>query len=123
MPLYLFQHPKTKEIKEIVQGMNDEHTYAEKGVQWERVFTVPQATIDAEIDPFSQRQFVDKVGVTKGKMGDVWERSAELSAKRAAKRDGIDPVKEKHYSDYEKKTKGKKHPGKVKEIAAQGITI
>ena len=29
MPLYLYEHPETKEVVEVVQGMNDDHTYHE----------------------------------------------------------------------------------------------
>ena len=33
MPLYTFQHPKTKEVIEINQSMTDKHVYTdEKGV-------------------------------------------------------------------------------------------
>lgn len=124
MPIYIFTNPKTGKTKEIVQGMNDEHKYSEGGVEWERVFLAPQASIDSKIDPFSQNQFVDKIGATKGSIGDVWERSAEMSAKRAEKSGGTDPVKEKLYADYAKKTKGKEHPQKTKErIAASKISI
>ena len=35
MPLYDFQHPETKEVKELVFGMNDEKIYIDKdGVEW-----------------------------------------------------------------------------------------
>ena len=39
MPLYTFQHPKTKEVIEINQSMTDKHVYTdEKGVEWNRVW-------------------------------------------------------------------------------------
>ena len=38
----------------------------------------------------------------------MWDRSKELSEIRAAK-EGKDPIKEKYFKDYAKKTKGKKH--------------
>ena len=124
MALYVFRNPKTDETKEVVQKMNDEHKYSEGGVEWERVYLAPQASIDSKIDPFSQNQFVDKIGATKGSIGDVWERSAEMSARRAEKSGGTDPVKEKLYADYAKKTKGKEHPHKTKErTAAANISI
>lgn len=93
--------------------MQDEHVYEEDGVKWERVFTVPQASIDANIDPFNQQQFIDKTGSKNGSVGDVWDRSAELSAKRAEKAGGVDPVKAKYYKDYSKKRKGKPHPKQI----------
>jgi len=124
MGLYIFQHPKTGKIKEVFQNMNDEHVYEENGVQWERVWTVPQAAVDANIDPFNQNQFVDKLGNTKGTLGDTWSRSAELSEKRAAKRDGVDPVKKKYYDDYATKRGGKRNPNEIKEkINKISVTI
>jgi hypothetical protein len=98
VPEYLYQNPnKPEEVKAIFQGMNDLHEYEEGGVKWDRVFTVPQASIDADLDPFNQNQFLEKTGKNNGKLGDVWERSAELSQKRADKRDGVDPIKKKFY--------------------------
>lgn len=115
MGLYIFQHPKTGKIKEVFQNMNDEHVYEENGVKWERVWTVPQAAVDANIDPFNQNAFVDKLGNTKGDMGSAWDRSREMSEKRAAKRDGVDPVREKYFEDYKTKRKGTEHPTQIKE--------
>ncbi len=117
MPLYLYQHPETEEVKEILQGMNDEHVYEEGGVKWNRIFTVPQASIDANIDPFSESQFIDKLGVKGGKVGETWDRAAEMSAKRAAQAGGVDPVKTKYYKDYAAKRKGKEHPKSIIEKA------
>lgn len=104
--------------------MNDEHSYSEGGVQWERVWTVPQAAVDANIDPFSQTAFVDKLGSTKGSLGDTWSRSAEMSEKRAAKRGGEDPVKKKYYDDYASRRGGKRNMTEIKEkISKINITI
>lgn len=115
MPIYLYEHPKTKKVKEIVQTMNEPHVYEENGITWNRVFTVPQASIDANIDPFNQQQFIDKTGSKNGSVGDVWDRSAELSAKRAEKAGGVDPIKEKYYKKYSKTRKGKPHPKQILE--------
>jgi hypothetical protein len=115
MGLYIFQHPKTGKTKEIIQGMNEEHSYSEGGTRWERVWTVPQAAIDANIDPFSESAFVDKVGKEKGNMGNIFDRSSEMSAKRAEKRGGVDKVKEAYYDAYSKRRGNKKHPGQIKE--------
>ena len=38
MPIYVYKHPEKDEYREVFQGMNDEHSYAEGGVQWKRVF-------------------------------------------------------------------------------------
>jgi hypothetical protein len=108
MPLYIFQNPETEEFREILQGMNEPHVFEEDGVQWKRVFTVPTASIDTKIDPFSQRQFVEKTGNKKGTIGNMMDLSSELSQKREQMHGKEDPVKRKHFSDYEKKV-GKKH--------------
>jgi hypothetical protein len=115
MGLYSYRNPKTGKTKDIFQGMNDEHSYSENGTRWERVWTVPQAAVDANIDPFSQSAFVDKVGKEKGNMGNLYDRSAEMSAKRAEKRGGTDKVKDDYYAAYASKRGGKQHPGQIKE--------
>lgn len=76
---------------------------------WKRVWTKPQMGVDTvRIDPYSTSDFV-KATNKKGTMGDLWDRSAELSKKREEK-EGLDPIKEKFFEDYAKKRKGKKHP-------------
>ena len=109
MPVYLFQNPKTKEIVEIVQKMSDPHEYTdEEGVKHKRVYTLPNASIDTQIDPFSSREFVDKTkdkGIT---MGELWDASQDASEKRE-KVLGKDPVKEKYFKNYSKKRRGLKH--------------
>jgi hypothetical protein len=107
--LYIFEHPKTGEIIELVQRMKEEHKYTdEEGVRWKRVYTSPGATIDTHINNFSNKEFVDK---TRGKgmtMGQLWDESAEASKKRE-KTLGKDPVKEKYFKDYSKRRSGMKH--------------
>lgn len=108
MGLYTYQHPKTKKTIDIVQSMNDTHEfYDANGVRWNRVFTKPNATIDAQINPFSARDFAKKT--EKYTVGECWDLSAEMSEKRK-KIEGKDKVKEKTISDYRKKCKGKRHP-------------
>jgi hypothetical protein len=124
MPQYSYRNPKTGKIKDVFQTMNEEHSYSEGGVQWERVWTVPQAAVDANIDPFSTNAFVEKTGKEKGNMGSLWDRSSEMSEKRAAKRDGVDPVKQKYYDDYASKRKGKRNPREIKEKMSKiNVTI
>lgn len=106
MPYYTYANPHSGETKEVFQHMEDEHTYAENGVKWERVFEVPQSNIDAlsNIDPFSKQQFMDRTNKTRGiTQGDLWDISADLSNKRA-KKAGKDPVKETHKAAYKKRT-------------------
>ena len=54
-------------------------TDPETGVKWKRAFTLPQMAVDAvAIDPHSPADFV-KATNKRGVVGDLWERSAELS--------------------------------------------
>jgi hypothetical protein len=111
MPVYLFQHPKTEEIIEITQKMNDPHIYSdEEGVRWNRVFTKPNAAISDNLinADTSEADFVRKTSEKNYTLGDMWNLSAELSEKRK-RVNGQDPIKEKAKKSYERKT-GKKHP-------------
>lgn len=110
MPIYIYQHPKTEEVIEIIQGMNDTHEYIKDGVKWTRIFTKPQATIDTQINPNSANDFVNNTKNKNYSIGDLWDKSAELSEKRA--KGGQDPIKQKTIDIYEKKTK-KLHPSKT----------
>lgn len=117
MPVYIYHNTETDEYREIFQGMNDVHEYYGKDgdeTSWKRVFTVPQARIDGELDPFSSKQFVDKTANKKGTYGDLLDRSAEMSAKRAALNGGVDPVKQNYYDKYSKERNGAKHPDQMK---------
>ena len=115
MPIYVYKHPDHEEYEEVFQGMNDEHVYEKGGVKWERVFLAPNASVDSEIDPFNNRHFIDATANKKGSMGDMMDMSKELSEKRAAQRDGVDPVKQKYFDNYSKERKGAKHPKEIRE--------
>jgi hypothetical protein len=126
MPIYLFQNPETDEVKEVVLGMNDPKVYQNDGVNWVRLFTIPNAAIDTRVDPHSAKDFV-KATNKKGTIGDLFDRSAELSEKRKEKI-GHDPLKEKYYENYSKTRKGKKHPDVIKRektdsLKKLGITL
>ena len=128
MPQYSFQNQITGEIIEIFQKMSDEHVYFdENGLKWNRLFTPPQMSFDVKCDPNSVQDFV-KVTNKPGTYGDLWDRSAELSAKRADKNGGIDPVKEQYFKEYSEKRNGQKHQEQIKQESQQklknaGITI
>lgn len=107
MPIYLYLNDETGETREILQGMNDQHVYADEGVEWRRVFLSPNTSIDTKINPFSSEEFIRKTN-KKGTVGDVMDLSAELSQKREESHGGEDPVKRQMFKDYEKKV-GQKH--------------
>ena len=115
MPIYVYKHPDKEEYEEVLQGMNDEHVYEKDGVKWDRVFLAPNASIDSEIDPFSKSQIMDVTRNKRGTYGDMMDLSKEMSAKRAEKAGGKDPVKERFYDNYAKERGGAEHPQRMKD--------
>lgn len=123
MPIYLYQNPETEEVVEVLQGMNDEHTYRdEMGLKWTRLFTSPNASFDTQVDPFSKSDYCKATTNKKGTVGDLMDYSKELSQERASKNGGVDPIAEKFYSDHEKNT-GKKHPTKAKTYESKNVKV
>ena len=115
MPQYSYEHPSTRETIDIIQTMSEDHKYIDSdGIEWNRVFSVPQMQFDIKVDPNSIKDFA-KVTDKPGTLGDLMDRSAELSAKRADKNGGIDPVKQTYFDEYSKKRSGAKHPEEVKQ--------
>ena len=109
MPLYTYEHPETGETVDVLEKMNDAHVYIGKdGVEWKRIFYVPNASIDSQIDAFSSKAFVDKTGANKGTYGEMADRSREMSEKRKDKL-GYDPVQKKYFKEYSKSRNGVKH--------------
>jgi hypothetical protein len=111
MPEYLYQHPTAKKIISIHQSIHETHEYFdEKGIKWERIFTIPQLNTEGSLDVnCTQKEFSEYTKKKKGGIGDLWDRSAELSEKRKAIY-GEDPVKQKYLSEWKKKRKNKNHP-------------
>jgi len=130
MPIYLYKNKKTNEHREILQGMNDVHEYfGENGGEdcWQRVFTVPTAGIDTNLDPYSKNDFMRNTEGKKETLGSLWERSQELSEKRKDDQ-GSDPVKDKFYDNYSKERNGQIHPEKKKadlkkSLSEKGINL
>jgi len=119
MPEYLFEDPDTGEVISVTQGIDEEHTYSEEGRVFNRVFTVPNASIDSDVDPFSAEQFSEKTKNMKGTMGDIWDYSKELGEKRRQATGGEDPVRKKAEKKYSDKRRGMKYqeksgPNKIK---------
>jgi len=112
MPIYLFENPKTKEIIEIFQNMKDDHIFFDKdGLEFKRVFTSPNYSIDSKIDPFSSKDFAEKTRNKKGTIGDLLNKSKELSDKRGG--ESNDPVLKQYLSSYSQE-KGVKHSSEIK---------
>ncbi len=110
MPTYIFQHPETDEVVEVVQKIKEPHVFIDKnGVEWNRIFTVPHASVPVSIDAYSATDFAEKTKGSKGTLGDLWDRSKEMSEKRKKDHGGIDPVEKKYYKNYSEKRKGMKH--------------
>src|ERR1041384_917806 len=107
MGLYLYKHPETEEIVEIFQSMIEPHIYVKDGVVYERVWTVPQGMVDGKINAWSKRAFIDKTGKKNDSLGSLWDRSKELSEKRAHDAGGIDPLAQKTLEKESKKRGGK----------------
>jgi len=126
MPIYVYKHPEKEEYEEIIQTMNEPHTFSREGVEWERVFLAPNAAISASDDPFNGNNYVEKTANMKGTVGDLLDYSAELSQKRADLNGGVDPVKQKALQNYSEKTGGKEHPsmlGKKKSFGNKDVKV
>ena len=110
MPTYLFVHPDKQEEKEIFQNMSEEHVYVdEKGVEWKRVYTPANFSVDGKLNPRSSKEFVQKTKDKNYTQGDLQDIAKEASEKRK-KLMGHDPVEKKWFTDYSKNRQGKKHP-------------
>jgi len=116
MALYTFEHPVTGELREVYFKLDDKKEYfgevedGEKPIKWHRRFSIPYASSNTKVpDPFSQKDFMQSTGGKKNMtFGDLWDKSAELSEKRA-KIAGADPLKEQHFDNYAKSRNGLKH--------------
>ena len=110
MPFYLYVNPETQEHKEVLQKMTEPHVYVdENGLEWQRVFTPANFSIDGNINPMSSKEFLSKTDGKDYTMGDIQDKSKEMSEARKEKY-GYDPVQKKWFQDYSKKRKGRKHP-------------
>lgn len=114
-PIYIYKHPENEKHIEVFQTMMEDHVYVDSdGLEWKRVFTIPNASIDSQIDPYSSKEFVQKTENKKGTIGDMMDYSKEMSEVRSEKNGGIDPVKEKYFKDYSAKRNGEKHFDEIK---------
>ena len=73
MPIYIYKHPEEELYEEVVQGMNDPHVFSKDGVEWQRIFLSPNASISSNDDPFNSNNFVEKTANMKGTIGDMMD--------------------------------------------------
>jgi len=108
MPIYIYQHPKLEKYIELIQSVHDNHEYIdEHGVKWNRIFTPPELNTGGSLKTnCTAKEFSDFTKNHKGTIGDLWDRSAELSEKRK-KIYGEDPVKKQYKNSWKKKRKNK----------------
>lgn len=112
MPVYLYKHPQTGVVKEVVQGMNDVHEFVDEfGVKYERVFLSPRTAVDTQVNAFDKESWMRRTRKSGITIGDMMDESSALSEQRAAKL-GKDPIKEKVFNDYKEST-GKPHPDSI----------
>ena len=109
MALYSYFHPETEEVIDVVQKMDEPHVYVdENGVEWKRLYTPFNFSVDGRVNPMSSKEFVDKTRNKNNSLGDMMDMAKEASEKRIQK-EGYDSVKDKYFDDYAKKRKGKRH--------------
>lgn len=101
MPYYSYRNEETGEEIELLQSVHQEHIYVTEGVTWQRIWTVPNISVDNKIDPFSEKKFLEKTNKV-STLGDLWDRGAEWSQLRAEKA-GKDEIKENHKKEQDAK--------------------
>lgn len=109
MPIYVFENPDTGETVEVVQKMTDKHSHAdENGLEWDRVWSPSNLDTTGTINPDSYKSFEEATKNKNYTLGEMWDRSAELSEERASKH-GEDKVKKRWLKSYSKNRKGTKY--------------
>jgi hypothetical protein len=131
MPLYTFVNPDDTEVtQDIFFAMADAPSIGSivtfEGVKWKRIAVKPQASFDTKCDPNSVDDFL-KVTHKRNSIGDMFDRSKELSMKRQEK-EGVDTVQQGYLQDYSRRRRGKKHPVQrraetVASLAKSGIKV
>lgn len=128
MPFYSYIDDRDGKIYDKIQGMNEIHqAFASDGYKLRRIFYNPQTSFNTKIDPLSSRDFVEKTRTKKEKVGDILDRSKELSLRRE-EIIGKDIIKDKWYKNWQKRRKGKSHPDIQKQkgkedLAKKGVIL
>lgn len=111
MPQYIFQ--SGKKIKEFFFNMSEivsiGKTVEIEGKTWTRIPSLPNTAIStvAKQDISSPQKFAEVTASKRGTYGDLLDLSKELSEKRAAQNNGVDPVAENYKKNHKKKRKGR----------------
>ena len=109
MPIYTFQHPKSGKVVEVIQRMSEPHVYVDaKNVTWIRIFSNPQVAFNTILSATDSKTFVEKTRGKNYSLGQMWDLSAELSAKREGA-SGVDEIRVKAESTYKNRTQ-QDHP-------------
>lgn len=122
MPFFDFENIETHEIREIwIKNLTAPRVYNgednNEKEKWKVLMCRPNMSVSSIIDPYDSKSFRAATTNKKGQtIGQLWERSAELSQKRADK-EGKDPIRQKRYAEYKKST-GVKHFKQAQEETA-----
>jgi len=121
-PQYSFENEKG-EVIDVVLGIHDDHSSIEKdGIEYKRVFTPPNVATDTNWNAEDSRDFVNKSSLKKGNLGNLWEKSQELSMKRE-KIYGEDKFKKQSIEENRKLRGGRLTPQELRETRQKGIEI
>lgn len=116
MPLFDFQSDSGETISVYLTLNEPKESYQTQikdGKVYRRIYTPFNVCKDTRSSDGTREDFQR---MTEGKnltMGDMFDKSKELSIKRAERNGGVDPVAERTYAKYQKKI-GKKHPDVIK---------
>lgn len=120
MPIHQYEHPETGKTIDVYVPANastTEHSLQiVEGQVYKRVYSAPLVAqnLGTRHGDATAADFQRCTGGKRGfKLGDAWEVSAEMSAKRADRNGGLDPVAEDRYARHEKET-GEKHEDVVR---------
>lgn len=115
MPIYLLECNDCSFQWDQFFNMKDKKTSActKCGGSGRRIFTAPNVSIDAKINPYDIESLVKKTGNMKGNLGNMFDLASEASEKRGGEND---PIRKKALKEYAKKRRGKKYPTKDKTI-------
>ncbi len=120
MPVHDFRNPVTDEVTSVYVPANaqthEHQTQIINGQIYKRVWDSFNLAISTAQNDGTRTDFQRATEGKKMSVGDMYDMSAEMSAKRAALAGGIDPIKQTTYDKFEREN-GYEHPdiGKQKQ--------